>query len=81
MRVNVLLFGPCAAAAGCSTLPVECAEPCTAERLKLAMNVATPALIKLLPSCRIAVNGAFADPSHPITSADEVALIGLVSGG
>jgi molybdopterin converting factor small subunit len=41
----------------------------------------TPWFPSGLGACRLAVNHAFADDSTPIRAADEVALIGMVSGG
>jgi molybdopterin converting factor small subunit len=35
----------------------------------------------VLPTCQIWLNGSPADPDHPVTDTDEVALLPPVSGG
>lgn len=42
---------------------------------------ACPAIAPMLPSLRFALNGEFAHPEAIVRQGDEVALIGLVSGG
>ncbi|MBU6429701.1 MAG: MoaD/ThiS family protein [Cyanobacteria bacterium REEB65] len=46
-----------------------------------ALASSCPAITTLLPSCRIAVNNAFASPDTPVRGTDEVAVIPPVSGG
>lgn len=36
---------------------------------------------QVLPSCKVWVNGEAAEPSDPVSSSDEVALLPPVSGG
>lgn len=81
MRVEVLLFGAERKAAGRDRAVVELppARTCLDLRDRLAEEV--PALRPHLPAARFAVNGAFVPLSHAISERDEVALIGLVSGG
>lgn len=81
MEVRVLLFGPEADALGRREAPVEVPEPVTCARLKDALRRAHPALAPYLPAGRVAVNASFASPETRIAPGDEVALIGLVSGG
>lgn len=82
MTIDVLLFGPAAEAAQTGRLPVPVeggAVTCAELRQRLATLV--PALERLLPASRFAVNHAFVADSHVVRPTDEVALIGLVSGG
>jgi molybdopterin converting factor small subunit len=81
MEVRVLLFGPEADALGRREAPVEVREPVTCARVKDALALAHPALTPFLPTGRLAINACFAAPETPIAPGDEVALIGLVSGG
>ncbi len=82
MTIEVLLFGPAARAAQADRLPVPIDGPqitCGDLRARLAKQA--PDLARLLPASRFAVNHAFVEDSCIISPADEVALIGLVSGG
>jgi|GEM_PF-474953 len=79
MRVEVRLFGPERAAAGRDTVAVDLAESATAGDVLAAVGEACPGLS--LAAARLAVNHEFAEPARAIASGDEVALIGLVSGG
>ena len=82
MQVTVRLFGHEARAAGRATVSVHLAdERCTCGRLREALLAAEPSLAATLPQCRLAVNHSFASDTQPIAATDEVALIGLVSGG
>ena len=82
MTIHVLLFGPMAQAAGANQIAVPIdtnAISCADLRQRILQT--TPALDRLLPACRFAVNQQFVDDAHLATPADEVALIGMVSGG
>ena len=81
MRVRVLLFGPEAAAAGRAFVDAEAATGATALDIKAAVARACPALAGLLGAARLAVNAEFVPEDRVVGPADEVALIGLVSGG
>lgn len=80
MLVQVLLFGPEAAAVGRERLTVELERGDLAE-LRAAVAAAAPALAASLPAARFAINGEFASADARVAASDEVALIGLVSGG
>lgn len=82
MRIEVLLFGPEAAAAERNRLAVELSddEP-TCARLRDAIIAAEPVLVSSLRTARLAVNHRFADDAQRIGPDDEIALIGMVSGG
>jgi molybdopterin converting factor small subunit len=82
VQVTVRLFGQEARAAGRDTVIVPLADAqCTCGHLRAALLAAEPRLAATLPNCRWAVNHAFATETQPIAATDEVALIGLVSGG
>jgi molybdopterin converting factor small subunit len=81
MILRVLVFGPVAAAAGASALSVEVAENATAREVHEAMARSCPPLRSMLPACRLAVNGEYVPPERVVRATDEVAFIGLVSGG
>jgi sulfur-carrier protein len=81
MRVCILLFGPHAAALGADRAELELAGTPTAGAVQRALSHEFPSLRPLLAGARIAVNGEFVGGDHPIVAADELALIGLVSGG
>lgn len=80
MSVTVLLFGPQAALAGARTLRLD--VPCgTVAGVRQALAQACPALASSLPASRFAVNQEFAADGDAVRSFDEIALIGMVSGG
>lgn len=80
MRVRVLLFGPAADAAGQGAVEVQLDADRTCAAVLDAL-ARMRGLGPLVPSCRLAVNHEFAPPHRTIRDSDEVALIGLVSGG
>ncbi len=80
MLVRVKLFGPEAKAAGTRETALDLAEPtCAALVERLAEEY--PMLRPLLGTCRFAINHEFVDMSYKIEPGDEIALIGMVSGG
>jgi len=81
MDVRVLLFGPQAAAAGCETISVSLPPGATCADLRGVLGDKLPVLLPSLKESRIALNSEFAADSTRIGAGDEVALIGLVSGG
>ncbi|HEX7010362.1 MAG TPA: MoaD/ThiS family protein [Phycisphaeraceae bacterium] len=82
MRITVLLFGPQAQRAGRRQVVVELpGTSTTCAELRKALAEAVPELATSLPNSRLAVNHAYADDNERITASDEVALIGMVSGG
>lgn len=81
MHVQVLLFGAERKAAGRDRAVVALPGPSTCQDLRERLATEVPALKPHLASARFAVNGAFVPLSHTIGERDEVALIGLVSGG
>lgn len=82
MLVRVALFGPQAALAATREVELRLpSERATAADVLSALAEATPALRDSLPSSRLAVNHEFAALERVIEAGDEVALVGMVSGG
>lgn len=81
MEVRVLLFGPEAHAAGRRDATLDVAAPVTCARVKEALARALPMIAGNVSAARLAVNAEFAAPERVIAPGDEVALIGVVSGG
>ncbi|MCA9287173.1 MAG: MoaD/ThiS family protein [Phycisphaerales bacterium] len=81
MRVRVLLFGDEARRAGCDHVDVELDDGAAAADVRAAVERACPALAGSIGHVRLARNNAFAGPDEAIRAGDELALIGLVSGG
>jgi molybdopterin converting factor small subunit len=82
MQVRVLLFGPESVALGRDSVTIDlpaAGAACRDVSERLAAEY--PALAPFLPASRLAVNHEFARPEQPVTPDDEIALIGLVSGG
>ncbi len=82
MTVIIKLFGPLSEAVGRGELAiaVEHARP-TCGEIRERLAAGEPLLAGMLPACRFAINHAFADDARVIAEGDEVALIGLTSGG
>ena len=80
-RLQVLLFGAEAAALGRSSVDVAVGAACTCATLREQLAAQHQALRPFLKAARFAVNSEFALPNRTIHPGDEVALIGLVSGG
>jgi len=55
--------------------------PATVGALRRALETAHPALARLLPRCRIAVDQEFAEDGAPLRDGAEVAVVPPVSGG
>lgn len=81
MKVRVLLFGPEAAAVSRDIVEIDVPEPTTCGALREELQTRFPALRPHLGTGRFALNSEFAPMDRPIHEGDEVALIGLVSGG
>lgn len=82
MRIQVLLFGPQAQMAGEPSIEIELAgESPTVADVLAALSQSEPALAQSLGVSRLAVNQQFAKPSDTVSPSDEIALIGMVSGG
>jgi molybdopterin converting factor small subunit len=81
-EITILLFGPLATAAGQEkVILTQTAQDIACSDLRAALARQCPAIAPLLPSCRFAVNHAFASESTRLKGDEEIALIGLVCGG
>lgn len=81
MNIDVKLFGPQARLAGARALRVELGETPTVAQVRAALAEISPALAPSLAASRFAVNHEFANDADTVKATDEVALIGMVSGG
>ncbi len=81
MTIVVRLFGPQAVLVGARTLAVEVAGQITTRELLTRLAEIDERLAPSLPYSRIAVNCEFVGAEAQITDHDEVALIGMLSGG
>lgn len=82
MKVVVRVFGPQAALAGSRQLTVQLpGETASAGAVRQQIALGFPKLAGSVHQSRMAVNQAFVADDAPIGPADEVALIGSVSGG
>lgn len=80
MPVHVLYFAAAREAAGTGREALA-AVPGTVGELRAALVAAHPALARILPRCRIAVDQEFADDAAPLRDGAEVALVPPVAGG
>lgn len=82
MLIDVLLFGPQAAIANRDRVTVEIADgSATTASVMEALRHTLPKLAPTLDQSRLAVNHAYAGTNDVVSESDEVALIGMVSGG
>lgn len=81
IRTTLRLFGPEAAHAERGAIEIELPGGARVSDVVGAAERACPALAGRIGHCRVAVNHAFAPPDGAINRGDELALIGLVSGG
>ena len=81
MTIVVRLFGPQAVLAGTREIAVDVPSPCTARQLLDHLAEADKRLAPSLPYSRLAVNFEFVGSDASLTDQDEVALIGMLSGG
>lgn len=83
MTLTVKLFGPYAAAAGKQELQLECGDvvSVTAADVMAKISSECAAMQSILPSAKLAVNCGYVAQDHPVSEADELALIGMVGGG
>jgi len=83
VQLKVLVFGPIATAAGGRTLQVVVAAPRELDAAEVMRLIAEayPSLRPMLASSRLAINSKYALASDTVAPSDELALIGMVSGG
>ncbi len=80
MALTVLYFAAARDAAGLARETMA-DHPSTVGDLRRALAAARPALARVLPRCRIAVDQEFADDGAPVREGAEVAVVPPVSGG
>jgi len=81
-RIKVRLFGVEARSLGRSELELDLPQAApTCADVRRAAAAAAPRLASWLAICRFAINHAFVDEAAAVGPGDEVALIGMVSGG
>ena len=82
MQIEVKLFGPQAVLVGSDAVKLASdTDAPTCAWVLTHLGEAAPELAASLPQSRVAVNHAFATPETVVREGDEVALIGMVSGG
>ena len=81
MQIDVNLFGPLAEIAASDVITVKLEGDANASGVLQAIHASSPELRPALATCRLAVNHDYALPEDEVTPRDEVALIGMVSGG
>jgi len=82
MKLTVLLFGPYAEAVKESSVTVDIASStCTAGEVKASLAQQYPKLRGLLSAAILSVNHQAVRPDHLVQESDELAVIGMVSGG
>jgi molybdopterin converting factor small subunit len=82
VTITIRLFGPQAQLAGTRELIVELPDAdITCGELRQMLARTQSSLSASLAASRLAVNQAFAADDDPVRAGDEVALIGLISGG
>ena len=81
MTVTVKLFGPEARKASRREISIEVASDARAIDVLEAVEKGCAPLEGQIAHCRLAVNHEFVDPFKRVSASDELALIGMVSGG
>ncbi|QQE09986.1 MoaD/ThiS family protein [Planctomycetota bacterium] len=82
MKINVHLFGPYIQVAGADTILVNISSSnIMCNDLMNAIRDQYPDLAPYVNNSRLAINHTYAQSDQLITPDEEIALIGLVSGG
>ena len=81
MKQTVLLFGPQARLAGKREVSLDLPDDADAATVLARLADAEPSLKASVAASRLAVNQDFAEPSRRVEASDELALIGMISGG
>lgn len=82
MKMTVLLFGPYADVVNDSSVTVDIASPtCSAGEVKALLADQYPMLRGMLSAAILAVNHQAVRPDQVVHESDEIAVIGMVSGG
>ena len=85
MHFRILLFGPQSVIVGSDSVDVVLPDPTggppTPAVLREVLAESHPGLAASLPASRFAVNHRFAADDESLDADDEIALIGMISGG
>ncbi|MEM1211780.1 MAG: MoaD/ThiS family protein [Planctomycetota bacterium] len=81
MTITVHLFGMQARLADSRSLQLELPDDANCGAILERLGVEYPALSPSLSGSRLAVNHRYAEPDEKLAEDDEVALIGMISGG
>jgi molybdopterin converting factor small subunit len=83
MKIRVKLFGPLADAADAALVEVDLPDDQVADAATVlrCLGASHPRLVPALSGARLAVNHRFALSHERVSESDELALIGMVSGG
>jgi molybdopterin converting factor small subunit len=82
MQFTIKLFGTEAMAVGHRQVELSLGDPVVScEELRMVLVKEVPVLAGTIDSCRFAVNSQFVGNDHKVGEGDEIALIGMVSGG
>ncbi len=81
MNLTVKVFGPQARLVGREEVALTLDEPATCRDVRRALAATEPALASSLDASRFAVNHEYVKDDHRVAADDEVALIGMISGG
>ena len=81
MQIDILLFGPQAKLADHDRVTIELDHASTVADALSVLGERVPALASSLSVSRLAVNHEYAQENDLLSEGDEVALIGMVSGG
>ena len=81
MNLTVKVFGPQARLLGREQVTVALDEPATCHDVRRALAATEPALAASLDASRFAVNHEYVKDEQRVAADDEVALIGMISGG
>ncbi len=81
MKLQILLFAAIRTKLGADQIDVEVDDDACVDDLLQIIGRCWPAVADLLPSCRVAIDQAFAEPSERLREGVEIAVIPPVSGG
>lgn len=81
MQIDILLFGPQASIAQADRVTVELGHAPTVSDALSVLGEHLPELVPTLDVSRLAVNHEYAQAEDQLSEGDEIALIGMVSGG
>lgn len=81
MQINVLLFAAAREAAKNDSIQIEIADNACAADVLHELGQQLPAIKKLIPSCRLAIDSCYVGNDAVVGPEQEIALIPPVSGG